>query len=418
MTTASEAPRKGTPEGIFILDDDFGIWRGGSRNLNGAMALSTPHPGTPPPSGPEPSSGVRPRSGASEDLRVFAGRVLAQRRELSRRLRVPAADAEDLLQDALLLLVEADRKVVPAARWSWFTSTLHLRGMRARRDRQYARNAEPLVMAHLQAQAPPFEAPDAAVLDEQRRAAARWLLAQVHDSRRGVAELYLWQDRALEEIAADMKLSVGTVRSRWERAKEDMRAAIEREQKKQGGFAWLLPVVALLSAAWFWLLGRREDRGLSCSASARSSHRRPARALLAAAALPLLLGMEEPPRAPLSAEEDTIDARTALSYTWAPYLSTNAERERDAGISERERGTMQPGHAALSEAPQRPSEAAAEATMDRGMLVHTAAAIAAGKPDLARRFLRDHDVMFPHSPFTALRTELGVALRSLESRAP
>ncbi|MFO0589888.1 MAG: sigma-70 family RNA polymerase sigma factor [Polyangiaceae bacterium] len=335
--------------------------------------------------------------------------MIAQRRALGRRLRVPAADAEDLIQDALTLLVENDHEVAPPARWSWFTRTLHNQRMHVQRDRALATEREPVLKAHFRALAPPLESPDAPILDEQRRSAARWLVAQVHESRRVVAELHLWEDRTLEEIAADMKLSLGTVRSRWDRAKEDMRAAIEREQKKQGGFAWLVTIVALLSAAWFWLFGREShgEAGSPASDGARASRRRHARRLLAVAALPLLLSMEELPQETLSAADEPIDVRVALSYTCVPYLSTNAERETDAA---------QPPHKERAEAPDHLSNAAPDTRMDRAMLAQAAAATAAGKSELASRILRDHDLMFPHSPYVALRAKLSMARQ--EGKAP
>ncbi|MFO0586061.1 MAG: sigma-70 family RNA polymerase sigma factor [Polyangiaceae bacterium] len=335
--------------------------------------------------------------------------MLAERRALGRRLRVPAADAEDLIQDALMLLVENDHEIAPPARWSWFTTTLRNRRMHVGRDRALAREREPLLEAHFRALASPFEPPDAPILDEQRRSAARWLVAQVHASRRAVAVAHLWEDRTLEEIAADMKLSLGTVRSRWDRAKEDMRAAIEREQKKQGGFAWLVSIVALLFAAWFWLFGRASEGKAASPASdgARASHRRHTRKLLAVAALPLLLSMDAPSQAPLSAEEDPIDVRVALSYTLVPYLSTIAERERDA---------EQPQRAEPTEAPQRFSNVAPDGKMDRAMLARTAAATAMGKTELTQRILRDHDLMFPRSSYVALRAKSSMA--RIEGKAP
>lgn len=362
-----------------------------------------------PPS--DPPSGIRPRAADPADLHVLAGEILGKPGKWSRRLRVSGPDAEDLLQDALVLLVEHAREIEPRARWNWFSSALQNRRMRLSRDRARAAKIEPLLEGHLRDLPAPFAAPDAEILEEQRRDAARWLVEQVHPSRRRVAELHLWEDRMLEEIAVELSTPLGTIRSRWDRAKGDMRAAIEREQKKQGGLGWLVAIVALLSAAWFWLLGRSENRGVGVEStpreSASSARGRRSRRVFACAALPLLLSIhEESPQPTLAVDEGAIELGHVFSYAFAPNISVNAEREMEWGHGK----AISSKGALVAQEPTDP-----EIKMARLLLTQASLAVARGDAATAKQMLRDYDRNVTNNFFAPFRTKVEASIRALDA---
>ncbi len=359
----------------------------------------------PCPHGSDPPSGVRRREDAA-DLGAFAGEVLRDPRKWSRHLRVPEHDAEDLLHDALVLLVEHEAAVAPAARWSWFASTLRHRKLGFARDRARARAHDPALEAHLRAQPPPFPAPDAEIPD--RAAAACWLIEQVSPSRRDVARRHLFDLRTLEEIAAETGTPIGTVRSRWERAKRDMRAALAREEAKRGGNAWLVALVALLSGLWVWLTGSRKQPTVAVGAhsEAEAATRQRARTvMLFASAAWVLAAVEthdhwEWPE--VGSQDEEVARGFEVERAFVPFLSASAERERDwTTPPQRTQAGSDPG-------------AGKDREMARGLLTIATSAIRRGDVATARDALRTYDFACAANPFAQQRAQLGATLAALD----
>lgn len=367
------------------------------------MTLPSLQPRSP---GSDPPSGVRRCEDDPDDLGAFAGEVLRDPRRWSRQLRVPQHDTEDLLHDALVRLVEHAHAIDPAARWSWFSSTLQNRKLGLVRDRARARAHEPALEAHLRAQPPPFPPPDAEIPD--LAAAARWLIEQVHPSRRDVARRHLRDMRTLEQIAAETRTPIGTVRSRWERAKQDMRAALHREETKRGRMAWLAALMALLAGLWARLTGPR--KGSASAAGARSesdaSTRRRGRAavLFASAASAVAIAAHDRWEWPNVGSQDEELARAfEVERAFVPFLSVSAERERD--------WTAQPPRGEGGS----DFGAGKDREMARGFLTIATSAIRRGDIATARDALGTYDFACAANPFPQQRAQLGATVAALDA---
>lgn len=282
-------------------------------------------PGNPPDS--EPPSGVRRRppgedaaSGraAGTDVPTFAARGAPSAEVIARELGVSVVEAEEIRQatfEAMLAVNEPIR-----APLAWFWETARRRRCRLLRSNARARRHEPELLLLGQQQQAPFPSPDAGIERRELERAVEQVLARVKPSRRGVAELRL-AGYSESEVAARLNKPVGTVRSMWARARED------------AGAHWAA-LLAALAALWLWLLrrGRRDGN----DAPEPGSRRRAAGALFACAALSFTITTHSSGRGAAAVPDATADAEASIAgasaepVRFAPFLTTNAERERDS----------------------------------------------------------------------------------------
>ncbi len=370
------------------------------------------------------------------------------------KVRVGPSDAEDLLQDTLLLFLEKHESIQPGSWRAWILGTLRNRELELFKKQALWKKYEPQLEAHAQHAGPWCAEPDAAIRQEQVLFALKWLLAQIHPSRRDVAERYLFDGVTLAAIAAETGSPLGTVRSQWTRARGDMRAAIERERAELDEL-FVAVMLAILGAWCVWIgahvrrtagvlagvLGRPQPpsatRGSgttrrwhpSSPRVARGRHdrgghrwRRRAGVAFACALLPLVVlrhtpldSLQPPGAATIAASfeasagtfagempHDT--ARSDEHLVLTPFLTTNAERELEWGSPP----------TALRAAPAPPAEDP-DREIGRGLLGRANTALQQGHERVARDALRLYDEEFPDDPFPALRAQVASALVSRRS---
>jgi RNA polymerase sigma factor (sigma-70 family) len=312
----------------------------------------------------------------------------------ARALGVPLHDAEDLAQAAILALLEK-RGDPPRSARDWLWGTGKRKRSKERRAHAIRVRYAAQVEAHLRAQGAPFPAPDVAIERCEGREAARRLLDQVKESRRGVATRHTLEDEALEEIAAETGLALNTIKSRWERAKADLCLAADRDRAKPEGESVLFVLLGSITALCLWVL-----RGV----------RRRSGPLFACAGLAIVLpGNRAPELATADAPPPPIDASnqepsTGWHASFVPYLHANAESERDT-----RQGTFSPNAAQPRSGGHRSS---ARLKRARSLLGRATTALLHHERVLARDALRTYDMDFPDNPFPAQRDNIA---RTLEA---
>jgi RNA polymerase sigma factor (sigma-70 family) len=240
---------------------------------------------------------------------------LPQPEKWAHALRVSEQDAEDLIQDAVLALLEKPNER-PRSPRGWLFGAARLGRRRLLRARARAAKYEPQVEAYLRDLGGPFPAPDEELDCRERLLAVFWLLDHVKPGRRAVAEHHLLGESSEEDIAAELGLVLGTVKSQWRRAKADMRAGLDREMAKNGDKAWLAGLFALVAALWLWV--------------SRHVRRRPGR-LLACAALSLAVSTDGASSAESVSRTDDATSSLRISLpSIAVFLPAWAEREAGA----------------------------------------------------------------------------------------
>lgn len=335
------------------------------------------------------------------------------------KVRVSPSDAEDLLQDTLLLFLEKHESIQPGSWRAWILGTLRNRELELFKKQALWRKYEPQLEAHAQHAGPWCAEPDAAIRQEQILFALKWLLAQVQPSRRDVAERYLFDGVTLAAIAAETGSPLGTVRSQWTRAKRDMRAAIERERAELDDL--FVAVMLAILGAWCVWIGAHVRRTVGVLAGGHRLRRR-AGVAFACALLPLavlrhtaLEPLQPPGAATIAAsfeasagtfagevQHDT--ARSDKRLVLAPFLTTNAERELEWGSQPAARRGM----------PAPPAEDS-ERELGRGLLGRANTALQQGHERIARDALLLYDDEFPDNPFPALRAQVVSALAKRRS---
>lgn len=415
----------------------------------------------PTPGRSDPPSGVRRRPCRPPHLLVVLASVLDPKRRP--RLRVGVSDAEDILQDTLLLFLEKHESLQPGAWYAWVYSTLRNREREFLKRRALRSKHHPLLAAYLLAHTPQHAEADARLRQQELLSALTWLLDQVAPSRRDVAERYLFDAVPLEEIAAETGRPLSTVGSQWRRAKEDMRAAIARERSKLDP-VFVAVLLAIVTACYLWLAdhGRRlaatlaapftpdlrrstppEDAAprppqLPKSRAARHRHgtstppRRPRTGAAAACAvLPLVLLKHVPldvPPSPGAVFATSFDATAASLATEArhdgdarrhtdhtvftPFRTTNAEPERDSAAAARTPHAAPDTRTVVPDTPVSP----VLHKMARGFLARATEALSRGEVDIARDALRLYDTGIPGDPFPAERARIAAMLRGRGSR--
>ncbi|WP_437477228.1 sigma-70 family RNA polymerase sigma factor [Sorangium sp. So ce1014] len=158
-------------------------------------------------------------------------------RRLARRFGVPARDAEDLAQDALLRGLEADQRVELGEARAAYGATIVLNQAR-NHVRNARRRGEVLTSFddhELQAECP---TPEEMLRRQQREALLRDLINQVDPRYRDVLIKHAIEEVPLVEIASELGLNPKTVSTHYLRALEDLAAAVERRRARQRARGW------------------------------------------------------------------------------------------------------------------------------------------------------------------------------------
>jgi RNA polymerase sigma-70 factor (ECF subfamily) len=166
---------------------------------------------------------TRDRAAFAEVFAYYAPRVKAY---LARAGADPAA-AEELMQEAMIAVWrKADRfDPAKASASTWiFTIARNLRIDAFRRDRRTAIEPDDIDLAP-QAPSPA----DDILARDQEAAVIRTVLAQLPSDQQIVLRMAYYDDRSQSEIAAELKLPLGTVKSRMRLALARLRAALAGE---------------------------------------------------------------------------------------------------------------------------------------------------------------------------------------------
>lgn len=453
----------------------------------------TDSPVTPPPA---PASGLRARGPG--DVHAFLAEVLSPRARPWRRLRLGRADGQDALQGALVRFLAHVDDIQPQSRRGWLrTAMLHEKLCLVEKEARRQEHA-PEIEAHLRDQCPPFPSPDAESALRDVLGAVSALLEQVKPDRRVVAGWCIWrllfaEEVELEALADMLEIPRGTLNSKWDRAKEDMRAALDRERSKARDRSKMAVLLAALAAVWLWFLARgrrvadaiagelrrsfpalssggggrraafvvgaiasenapaepvpssgarRRRAALVAGAIAASARRTVgrrvrgtgARAAFACAVLPLALLSHDPfGAAPSSAEvfaasyeaiagetyREAEERREVDRSMYAPFLTTNAERERAWGVGAVHAARAGAARARAGAPGELPPVGAVEVDpgeveIARGLLARAVAAIGQGDLDIARDALRTYDGAVLNGVFDSERIRLGGLLSAAE----
>jgi DNA-directed RNA polymerase specialized sigma24 family protein len=217
-----------------------------------------------------------PSPPSAEDLRAVLVRALEK--VPAWRNRIPLHEWEDLVQNAIVRVLEHDGAIAPESCEAWLRRALHHEVLHSLRDAARRRKHAPALQAHLRDAGSPFPPPDAASTSRELLEAVSWLLSQVEPDRREAASQCIRRalgDDAigLDAIAVELDLERGTLGSQWARSKTDMAAAVRREHARPRGRSKLAALFGTLAALWVWLL----DRGRCATAVlvAPSAARRP-----------------------------------------------------------------------------------------------------------------------------------------------
>jgi RNA polymerase sigma-70 factor (ECF subfamily) len=371
------------------------------------------------PALPRPDPGGPAASSDCATFEAFVSGNLERAGDWARILGLPEDDAKDIVQGSLIELWMR-RAEVRASSWpAWLWKAAVFRKWAELRRRRTRRAAEPRLASHTELSHEPRPSPESELCDRQMERELRWLVEQVHESRREVARRYLLDEETLKQIAEELGLPEGTVKSRVLLARKDMRAALERRSARERHPAWLAVVkrwpalaLALLVAVWRRLFVRGAEGtapGRSPPEELRAMRARQGRfALVASAGIAtagllasLGAGLEQMELdMALPAEEPTAEQ----TYRFEPYLPAWAEREREWTEA---RGTLPPTrgtHAQAAHGAQR--DRVARAYLAR---VHVAL-YREGDRAAARAALALYEDAFPEDPFPAQHTALRVAL--------
>jgi len=397
-----------------------------------------PLPASPAPAS-DPPSGIRLRATEDHDERPTVASFLEARTarpdKLSREMNLSMDDAREVHQAAARDFVKNVGKIHPAAWWSWWARTVHNRRCDLAREQKRARTknaqAEHQLPLTLQRQLSPEE-------EQIRRESVSvvgWLLDQVKPSRREIAQRIVFGgDEPYAPLAEELGLPIGTIKSRWLRAVEDMRKAVFRQPKEERDrlrrALWAL--VALLFAA-VWIrravsstsgriaaLARRARSCvapiLACSAAAlvvtvHDGLPQPASAdtetffagwsnVLAGSVGPL--AQDEPPAAP--PPPASLPQAAALATTSTPPLPRAAP---STAAALRTAAVAPPAPRAA-----RPLGSPEAVAMARGLLARATAAHHQRDVAAAREALRLYDLRFPENPLPDDRAEVARALLS------
>ncbi|MGK3986496.1 sigma-70 family RNA polymerase sigma factor [Sorangium sp. So ce136] len=332
---------------------------------------------------------------------------------------VPARDAEDVAQEALLRGLEAERRIEPGGDSAPYRVTIALNQAR-NHLRDAGRRGEVLTSFDEREPHGGVPTPEDLLRLRQRAELTRRLIAQVDPKYRDILIRHELEETPLVEIAAELGLNIQTVKTQHRRAREELDAQMRRWQAQQESRGWGKDacVAAPLAfefrdrASWVATLRRLGVRilvqgafvvlaGALVSGAAPvpglASWLRPAavRALESARAA-------EDVRAPAVAKGAAIAAH-AVSWP-AGAGDSNASAEVVVNSTPASTVTTAPRPASL-EVAVRPSVGERERSLvnqaRRAIGAHTALGYLE-----ARRLLEAHAREFPHGPFAAEREAL------------
>ncbi|WP_438023572.1 sigma-70 family RNA polymerase sigma factor [Sorangium sp. So ce233] len=158
-------------------------------------------------------------------------------RRLVRRVGVPARNAEDLAQEALIRGWEARERIEPGGDPAPYSVTIAL-NLARRHLRDASRRGEVLT---------PFDehdfrgdqpSPEALLRRQQREAIMRYLIEQVDPKYRDLLVRHELEEQPLAEIAAELGLKLETVKTQHRRAREHLEAAKRRWMAQQRSRGW------------------------------------------------------------------------------------------------------------------------------------------------------------------------------------
>jgi RNA polymerase sigma-70 factor (ECF subfamily) len=133
------------------------------------------------------------------------------------------ARAEDLLQVVYLKILRSQAVFRGKSSWKTWLFAVIRRTAADERRRQLLRCALLLKWGECTAHASPPEPPDSVLERAQVVTACRDALRQLSGRQRQVLHLVFYQDLTIEEAAEVMRLSIGSARTHYERAKARLR---------------------------------------------------------------------------------------------------------------------------------------------------------------------------------------------------
>lgn len=158
-------------------------------------------------------------------------------RRLARRLGVPARNAEDIAQEALLRGWEARDRLEPNGDPAPYAVTIALNQAR-KHTRNARRRGEVLTSFdehELRAECP---TPEDLIRRRQREALLRHLIGQVEPKYRALLIMHEIEEKPLAEIAAELGLKLETVKTQHRRAREHLEQARQRWMAQQRSRGW------------------------------------------------------------------------------------------------------------------------------------------------------------------------------------
>jgi RNA polymerase sigma-70 factor, ECF subfamily len=190
-----------------------------------------PSGGSPPEGGPADAELVeRLRAGDSEAFGTLVQRHMRRAFAIAYRLLGHREDAEDLVQDAFMTVLEkidtfeAGREFAP-----WFNRIVVNRGLNARKARSIRRTE--LIPESTQANSPsPSGLAERSELREQIHAA----LEKLPERQRVIVKLFELEGFSGAEIANMLEISPGTVRWHLHEARRALRATLEPLERNEG----------------------------------------------------------------------------------------------------------------------------------------------------------------------------------------
>ncbi|WP_437760075.1 RNA polymerase sigma factor [Sorangium sp. So ce1389] len=158
-------------------------------------------------------------------------------RRLARRAGVPAQNAEDVAQDALLRGLEAERRRELGGDTAPYRVTIALNQARDH-VRNARRRGEVLTSFDERELRDEHASPEDLIRARQREALLRQLIGQVEPRYRDLLIKHDLEERPLAEIAADLGLKPETVKTQHRRARKRLEAAKRRWAAQQRARGW------------------------------------------------------------------------------------------------------------------------------------------------------------------------------------
>ncbi|MGK3960097.1 RNA polymerase sigma factor [Sorangium sp. So ce118] len=150
---------------------------------------------------------------------------------------VPARDAEDVAQEALLRGLEAERRIEPGGDSAPYRVTIALNQAR-NHLRDAGRRGEVLTSFDEREPHGGVPTPEDLLRLRQRAELTRQLIAQVDPKYRDILIRHELEETPLVEIAAELGLNIQTVKTQHRRAREELDAQMRRWQAQQESRGW------------------------------------------------------------------------------------------------------------------------------------------------------------------------------------